>query len=165
MAIVRSKAPGEAYQLIAAALIDENSFYSRLASDLINKTPRSKARRSKGHGLCRQLDAVAKAISPGTYTDKLGGIVAEELKRLGAPSFFARAGGASAGIGAKLAMSHIPVGQAATALLALIPLVCPDLEACPTRERVINAYAGATVAHQLQAFEQSTEHILLSGHP
>jgi hypothetical protein len=132
-------------------LFDRDGFYARLADRLIDTMPLHR-RMLRRHWLCSWLSKLSEGLSVGTYMQRLQIPVRDTLLRLGAPKFIANAFAASATYGLEKAFSAAPTEQIATALRTVIPLVCPDLDVCPTRVTVLKTFGSPVLAEELKAF-------------
>jgi hypothetical protein len=138
-----------------AYVFDRDGFYEKLADRLLDRLP-LRRKIARGHWLCVRLNGLARAVDPGTYTALLGKTTAQGLAHLGAQAFMAEVLGAGAGLGLKITMGSTPISQLTTSLRSLIPLVCPDLQACPTRSDVMKVFGTPLLAEQLKATASGT---------
>lgn len=130
-------------------VFDRDGFYERLADRLLDNLPwRHRGRR--GHWLCTCLNDLARGLDPGTYAEQVQQPTIKGLIILGFPKFTATALSAVAGVGLKIALGHTPMGHLTSALRVLIPLVCPDLDCCPTKREVTKTFATPGLAECLK---------------
>lgn len=132
---------------------DRDGFYESLAKRLLAARPVTK--RWRGHWLCKQLDEAAHALDPGTYSRQAQRPTREGLLALGFPDFMATVLGAGAGAGLNIALGETPMNRVENALRVLGALVCPNLAACPARDKVVQAFAAPYLAEQLRSIESS----------
>ncbi len=126
-----------------------DGFYERLADRLLDNLPwRRRGRR--GHWLCTCLNDLAHSLDPGTYAEQVQKPTIKGMIILGFPKFIATVLGAAVGIGLKIALGHTPMGHLTSALRVLIPLVCPDLDRCPTKPEVTKTFATPGLAECLK---------------
>lgn len=137
---------GDAVALVFA----EDSFYTRIANRALDKVPWHVRIRRRGHGLCVCLNELAKGLDPATYAKLAQTPVRFALLRLGFPKFLAEILGAATAFGVKQALGALPVAHLSTTLRVMIPLDCPNLDACPTRADVLKTFAGPFLAEELK---------------
>lgn len=132
-------------------VFNRTGFYETLAKKLLDARPVTK--KWRGHWLCKQLDAAARGLDPGTYARQAQRSTREGLVALGFPDFMATVLGAGAGAGLNIALGETPMNRLGNALRVLGALVCPKLAACPARNEVVQAFAAPQLAEQLQSME------------
>lgn len=123
--------------------------YTRVANQFIDAVPCRRKRR-KGHWLCEQLRDAADTISPATWAKEVEKATVSSLVIAGFPVFMARVLGSGANLGFKMATKRLPFANIALLLKALIPLVCPDLDQCPTERDVMKAFGAPFISEALQ---------------
>jgi hypothetical protein len=132
-------------------VFDRDGFYARLADRLLDTMPVHR-RMMRGHWLCNCLSNLSQRLSVRTYTERLQAPIRDILRHAGAPRFIANAFGAAAAYSAEKALATASTEQLAKALKAVIPLICPDLDVCPTKMTVIKTFASPILAEELKAF-------------
>lgn len=137
-------------------LFDPNGFYVRLADRLLDNLPWHRRIRRRGHWLCACLNELSKGLNPTTYAKFAHKPVRNALLTLGFPRFVAETLGAATVFGMKKTLAAIPTAHLAKALRAVIPLVCPDLDVCPTRSDVVKTLASPMLAAQLKSLATGT---------
>ncbi|GAA3430965.1 hypothetical protein GCM10018954_005660 [Kutzneria kofuensis] len=90
-------------------------------------------------------------MDPGTYAAQIQKPTRDGLIALGMPRCMANVLGAGAGLGLKIALGHTPIAHLTNALRVLIPLVCPNLDQCPTEKDVVKTFVTPFLAEQLKA--------------
>ena len=133
-----------------AFVFDENGFYVRLANRALDKVP-WRRRMRRGHWLCASLNELSKGLDPANYAKHTQKPVRAGLLLLGFPTFLAEVLSATTAFGVKQILGALPPAHLSKALRVLIPLVCPDLDVCPTRVDVLKTYASPLLADQLKA--------------
>jgi hypothetical protein len=135
-------------------VFDRDGFYERLADRLLDNLP-WRRRWRRGHWLCTCLNDLAHGLDPGTYAELVQKPTIKGLIILGSPNFIATVLGASTGVALKIALGHTPMGHLKSALRVLIPLVCPDLDRCPTKPEVTKTFATPGLAECLKEMADS----------
>lgn len=69
---------------VAVVVFDPGSRYRLVADEILARMPWHR-RVGTGHWLCRQLEGAARALSPGTYLQRVEGVVEAELRKNGVP--------------------------------------------------------------------------------
>jgi hypothetical protein len=138
-----------------AYVFDEDGFYVRLANRAIDKLPWSRRIRYRGHGLCVCLNDLSKGLDPGTYAKLTQTPIRAALLLLGFPKFLAEVLSAASAFGVKQILGTLPLTQLSKSLRVMIPLVCPNLDACPARTDVLKTYASPALATELKALVAS----------
>ena len=135
---------------ILSYVFDRDGFYEKLADKLIDNLPESRRGPKRDHWLCLQLSHTADLVNPDTYAEQAGKTVRDGLAGMGFPKFMADALGAGSGVVLKVSFGSTPLGSVTKVLYALIPLVCPELERCPTEKKVVQTFATPILAEQLR---------------
>lgn len=130
-------------------IFDKDGFYEKLADKVIENQPWVR-RATRGHWLCKQLAAAARGLDPATYAEQVGKSVRDGLRGLGLPAFMANALGAGSGVALKIVFGHTPLATLPKVLRVLIPLVCPNINRCPTEVEVIQTLLSAALADRLK---------------
>lgn len=130
-------------------VFDREGFYESLADRLIEQVP-FRRRVTRNHWLCEQLNDTAEMLDPEKYRKLIGRSTRLGLVELGMPKYMANVIGAGAGFGVKIVLGRTPIGNISKVLRILIPLVCPDLNKCPTRGKVFSAFIGPLLTDTLK---------------
>ncbi|WP_432548643.1 hypothetical protein [Kineococcus sp. SYSU DK004] len=130
-------------------LQDPSSGYEAVADVLWGARPLSR-RFLRRHELCVALNDVAAAIDPATYAGAVGQGAAAFLVAQRVPGWAAYALTGTAVKTLLLASGVDPGLQLRLVLRALIVLVCPGLEHCPTCAPVCSALASPEASQQLR---------------
>nr|WP_183656181.1 hypothetical protein [Prauserella isguenensis] len=107
--------------------------------------------RRKGHALCTRLRELATGLHPAAYAKLAQHPVRDGLLRLRFPPFLADVLDSGAVFGPKQILGALNRDHLTTTLTAVTPLVCPDLEHCPTRGEMLTTYASPVLADRLHA--------------
>ncbi|WP_020673019.1 hypothetical protein [Amycolatopsis nigrescens] len=126
-----------------------------MADRTLDKLPFHYRARRNGHQLCIRLDDLSKGLDPGTYAKLTQTPIYDGLLRLRFPKFLADVLSSTAAFGVKEILGALPPTHLSMTLSVLIPLVCPDLNACPIRREVLKTYASPALAEQLKTVAAS----------
>ncbi|WP_432507238.1 hypothetical protein [Kineococcus arenarius] len=130
-------------------LQDPSTGYEAVAEALLEARPLSR-RVLRRHELCVALNDVAAAIDPATYAGAIGRRAAGLLVAQGVPTWAAHALTGTAVKTLMLGTAVDPSTHLRLVLRALILLVCPNLERCPTCAPVCSTLASPEAAQQLR---------------
>lgn len=148
--LVVHRSCGPAANAVAVIVFDADSRYRLMADEILARMPWYRRSR-RGHWLCRQLEEAAQAFSPGTYLERVGDVVAKELRRRGLPRFVAEVVARSLTTVTGRAVGSLGTDQLVATLRALIPLVCPDFERCRTQQSVCAHFLAPGVEEALRS--------------
>jgi hypothetical protein len=150
---LRAKMPGAAEAAIQY-VFDEDGFYEGIADKLIEGLP-SKRRATRGHDLCKLLNAAGTLVDSGTYEKIAGETVEKGLTRLGVDKLVARAFASGSKLLVKSAFDASSIANLSKAFRVTIPLVCPDLTRCPSEAEVLKTYATPFLSEELKAIAEA----------
>lgn len=128
----------------------EDGFYEGVADRLIEHAAAGGRRGRRDHGLCVLLDGAATVVDGSTYADLADEGVRKGLTRMGVDEAVAAAFSSGAKIAIKRAFDGSAFGNLPTAFRATIPLVCPNLNACPAKSEVFKTYMTPLLSAELK---------------
>ncbi|WP_253829212.1 hypothetical protein [Prauserella aidingensis] len=134
-----------------AQVFAPDGFYTRLADRVLAALPWRYRVRRRGHALCTLLRELAAGLDPVAYAKLAQNPIRDGLLRLRFPPFLADVLDSGAIFGARQILGALNRDHLTTTLTAVIPLVCPDVEQCPTRGEVLKTYASPMLADRLHA--------------
>lgn len=136
-------------------VLQPDGVYELVADHLLSRTrAHRRFKHPRGHWLCVVLNNAARSCETGTYIDLVSESVEKGLcEEYGIPRVVAKVLTECAAASAKLLLAHTVFGPAnfPTVLRALIALVCPNLDRCPTQGDVRTALLGPLAAKSLRA--------------
>ncbi|MHA6621695.1 hypothetical protein [Pseudonocardia sp. DLS-67] len=131
-------------------VFDEDGFYEDVADKLIEHASAGGRHDRRDHSLCVLLNDAATVVDGSTYADLAGEGVEKGLKRMGVDETVAAAFSSGAKIAIKKAFDGPAFGNLPKAFRATIPLVCPNLDACPTKSAVFKTYMTPLLSAELR---------------
>ncbi|GAA4860666.1 hypothetical protein ACFQ34_28040 [Pseudonocardia benzenivorans] len=135
-------------------VFDENGFYEGIADKLIEGLP-YRRRATRGHDLCKLLNASAMLVDSGTYEKIVGETVERGLTKLGVDNLVAKAFASGSKLLVKAAFDASSFANLSKAFRVTIPLVCPDLTRCPTEAEVLKSYATPFLSEDLKTVAEA----------
>lgn len=141
---------GTAAGAVAVILFDPGSRYRMMADEILSRMPWYRGA-NRGHWLCRRLEEAATALSPGTYLDRIGTAITTELVAKGVPQFAAQVIAKSMATATGRVVGSLGTDQLITTLRALVPLVCPNFERCPTQRSVCSHFVAPGIEEVLRS--------------
>jgi len=135
-------------------VFNEDGFYEGIADKLIEGLP-IRRRATRGHDLCKLLNAAATLVDSGTYEKIAGETLQKGLTRLGVDDLVARAFGSGSKLLVKAAFDASSVANLPKAFHATIPLVCPNLTHCPSEAEVLKTYATPFLSEELKTIAEA----------
>ncbi|WP_433273996.1 hypothetical protein ACQPZA_24090 [Pseudonocardia xinjiangensis] len=135
-------------------VFDEDGFYEGIADKIIEGLPFGR-RATRGHDLCKLLNTAATLVDSGTYEKIAGETVEKGLTRLGVDDLVARTFASGSKLLVKAAFDASSIANLSKAFRVTIPLVCPDLQRCPTEPEVLKTYATPFLSEELKAIAKA----------
>lgn len=124
---------------LVGVIFNADSVYGLIADEVLARVPWYR-RRFRSHWLCLSLEDASEAASPTIYLALVQEVMIREFVSLGMPKFLAQVLAKSAGAVVKRMVGALGADQLVSLLRALILLICPNFDRCPTQQSVCSQF-------------------------